>query len=40
MTELVKTNRSAQKSAMEREEKRLRKVFEALPPNKKAIVDG
>lgn len=40
MTELVKTNPSAQKQAMIKEEKRLRKVFDALPANKKAIVDG
>lgn len=40
MTESTRFHQSAQKLAMEREEKRLRKVFEALPPNKKAIVDG
>ena len=40
MTELVKNNQIAQKAAIAKEEKRLRKVFDALPPNKKAIVDG
>lgn len=40
MTELTKVKQSAQKSAIVAEEKRLRKVFSALPDNKKAIVDG
>ena len=40
MTELKGTNRDALKAAMIKEEKRLRKVFDALPSNKKAIVDG
>ena len=40
MTELKGTNRDALKAAMIKEETRLRKVFDALPANKKAIVDG
>lgn len=40
MTELVRTKQSEQRAAMAKEEKRLRKVFDALPANKKAIVDG